>query len=201
MAETTSGRMVRIMRTKSPRISSRPHRSKVSSTLNEYPKSTARVKYCSAPSRRCAACSSSVRRTASASNSSGPISFWPPSPRVAESSTVRWPSPFDRRASSALFSSSGWATIDRKTPVLFRARRATPSCARPSPESSGWAWAAVARTPTATSNDTANAVNRLACIVPPVFSSPAECPCGYRLSTGTPAAWSGRRETIPTCGW
>ena len=89
--------------------------------LNEYPKSTARVKYCSAPSRRCAACSSSVRSTARASNSSGPISFWPPSPRVAESSAVRWPSPFDRRASSALFSSSGWATIDRKTPVLFRA--------------------------------------------------------------------------------
>ena len=72
-------------------ISSRPHFSNVSSTLNEKPKSTARVKYCSAPSKRCMAASSSVRSTPSASNISGPISFWPPLPRVAVASAVRIP--------------------------------------------------------------------------------------------------------------
>ena len=42
---------------------------------------------------RCAPSSSSVRSTASASNSSGPISFCPPSPRVAVTSDVRKPLP------------------------------------------------------------------------------------------------------------
>ena len=59
--------------------------------LNEKPKSTARVKYCSAPSNRWSAASSSVRRTPSASKISGPISFCPPLPRVAVASVVRYP--------------------------------------------------------------------------------------------------------------
>ncbi len=42
----------------------------------------ARVKYCSAPSMRCAESSSEVRSTAISRNSSGPISFCPPSPRL-----------------------------------------------------------------------------------------------------------------------
>ena len=51
----------------------------------------ARAKYCSAPSKRCTDCSSEVRSTLSASNSSGPISFWPPVPRVAVSRMVPHP--------------------------------------------------------------------------------------------------------------
>ena len=39
--------------------------------------------------------SSPVRKTPSASNSSGPIAFCPPSPRVTVSSAVRKPSPRD----------------------------------------------------------------------------------------------------------
>ena len=49
-----------------------------------------------------------MRSTLSASNSSGPISFCPPVPRVAVSSVVRTPCPRVSIASSALFSSSGW---------------------------------------------------------------------------------------------
>ena len=60
------------------------------------------------------------------------------SPRVAVSSTARWPSPFESNASSALFSSSGCAVIIRNVPVLLSWRRARPSSTRPSEGWSGW---------------------------------------------------------------
>ena len=80
----TSGRNFRITQTMSARICSFPQNSYVSSAVFEYPKSMARVKYCSAPSIRRAASNSRVRSIPISTPFSVPIRFWPPSPRVRE---------------------------------------------------------------------------------------------------------------------
>ena len=86
---TTSGRKVRITRTMSDTTPLRSQIRSVSCGFLEKPKSMARVKNCRPPSRRRAASSSWVRITPSSSKSSGPITFWPPSPRVSERYAVR----------------------------------------------------------------------------------------------------------------
>ena len=80
----TSGRNVRITRTMSETTAFRSQIRSVSAGLFEKPKSMARVKNCRPPSRRRAARSSWVRITPSSSKNSGPITFWPPSPRVSD---------------------------------------------------------------------------------------------------------------------
>ncbi len=106
--------------------------------LNEKPKSIARVKNCSAPSKRCAASSSSVRSTASGTNSSGPISFCPPSPCVAVTSVVRNPLPCEKYASIALFSSSGCAVVIMNDPTVSSLRNASSSAGSPLSAATGW---------------------------------------------------------------
>ena len=80
----TSGLNVRMTRTMSDTTAFRSQILSVSAGLFEKPKSMARVKNCWPPSSRRAARSSWVRMTPSSSKISGPITFWPPSPRVSE---------------------------------------------------------------------------------------------------------------------
>src|ERR1041385_8473711 len=80
---------------------------------------------------RCAESSSDVRSTAMSRNNSGPISFWPPSPRLFCTSIVRNPIPRANRASSALVSSSGCAGACIKVAETLSLRRARPSAACP----------------------------------------------------------------------
>ena len=127
----TSGRIVRIM----------PHEVaedllvapllEVSSTLNEKPKSMARVKNCSAPSKRCAASSSSVRSTAERHEQLG-------ADLVLAAFAVR--RGHQRRAialamgeyaSIALFSSSGCAVVIMKLPTVSSLRSASSSAGSP----------------------------------------------------------------------
>src|SRR6266478_1207251 len=84
---------------------------RVSSAVFEKPKSYPRAKYWCAPSIRRAARSSSVRITPSASPSSLPIRFWPPSPRVSDKYAVSTRRPRASHAISWVSSSSGCAAI------------------------------------------------------------------------------------------
>src|ERR1017187_7125117 len=91
----------------------------------------ARVKYCSAPSMRCTETSSEVRSTAISRNSSGPISFWPPSPRLFCTSMTRRPMPYPKSVKSALVSSSGCAGACRNVPETLSLRSARPRATWP----------------------------------------------------------------------
>src|SRR6185312_15184302 len=84
---------------------------KVSAALLEKPKSYARVKYWCAPSMRRAASSSSVRITPSASPSSLPMRFCPPSPRVSDRYATSMWCPLVSHAMRRVSSSSGCAPI------------------------------------------------------------------------------------------
>ncbi len=106
-----SGRKLRITHTTSARMRSWPQIASVSSGFFEKPKSSAREKYCSAPSTRRAASSSWVRIKPSCSPVSLPIRFWPPSPRVSERYAVRTMRPLASQLRNAVFSSSGWAPM------------------------------------------------------------------------------------------
>ena len=64
-------------------------------------------------------------------NSSGPISFWPPSPRLFCTSTERSPMPCVNSANSALVSSSGCAGACMNVPETFSLRIARPSATWP----------------------------------------------------------------------
>ena len=64
-------------------------------------------------------------------NSSGPISFCPPSPRLFCTSTERSPIPWVNSAKSALVSSSGCAGACMNVPETFSLRIASPSAMWP----------------------------------------------------------------------
>ena len=106
------------MRTTSPNTESFGQCRYVSSGVFEKPKSYARVKNCRAPSTRRAASSSSVRMTPSASPSSLPIAFCPPSPRVSDRYAASTFAPRASQPSRLVSSSSGCAPIISTRPVV-----------------------------------------------------------------------------------
>ncbi len=59
-------------------------------------------------------------------NSSGPISFWPPSPRLFCTSIVRKPMPYPNTANNAFVSSSGCAGACMNVADTFSFRMARP---------------------------------------------------------------------------
>ena len=101
----------RMTRTTSLRIVSFGQCFQVSSCDFEKPKSYALVKNCPAPSRRRAASNSSVRSSPRARPNSGPIRFWPPSPRLSERYAASAPIPRSSTVSSSVSSSSGCAPM------------------------------------------------------------------------------------------